>query len=562
MDKRRSPVGPLRAPLGHWLIAIILAAAVAWGVRAWFHYRVAQSAQTATLAWDAAAARQMDPDVESAAEPAVVMAQSILSDAVVAKLAKAAALPSPGTTLRIGEFRSRLELRQTSADALQVGFRADSPQRSVQTANAVADVLAGGTAAVPRTPVATPAAAATPPPAELPPAAPVKVPVANSSAEANGALGQSIRQLAGEMTATQGKLESLSSDAWQRREHPELSSYRESRQQQLLTAQVSSALKQIAHWRADPANGPEAQEPLNEIQESLLSVWPASRSERGARRPAGFMGFNAAGVNASRLRVERSEFARAVEVVKKEEGALQRLEPPAAAPQPAAPAPAAVEPAASAPAPSAPAAGAGPIAESNLPSTPAEKPFRLLRPAGTPPHPPLWPGVLAGVLVGMVYLFVAGSRYTQEEEEEYADESPEEPHRLITPSKPMRPADFFERPAEPPAEAPTESAEVRPAEIVLPAPQIEKPDPPAEQRSDPGVQEIVVPAGETRRPFREEVASEENQADPWIDHIMKNLSETSIGRMYEKPGAQNCEGEPSQETEGRRLSIHPGRLAG
>jgi hypothetical protein len=158
----------------------------------------------------------------------------------------------------------------------------------------------------------------------------------------------------------------------------------------------------------------------------------------------------------------------------------------------------------------------------------------------------------------MVYLAVAASRRggdDEDEDEEYADDSSSEPYRLITPSKPIRPPDFFG------------IAEERPPEIVLPDPRIEGPDPPAslhdEKSSDASVQEIVVPAGETRLPFREEVVGEDREGDPWVDNIMKNLSETSIGKMFESPAStdQEADREAEAEAERRRLS-HPDRLAG
>ncbi|MGC2499777.1 MAG: hypothetical protein WA374_18680, partial [Acidobacteriaceae bacterium] len=123
MERRRSPMGPPRASLGHWVIAAIFAVAVAWGMRTWLDRKAVQSSQTATLSWDAGVARQLDPSLASATDPAVATAQSILSDSVVAKLARSAPLPSSAATVRIGEFRSRLQLRQSSGDSLQVGFR-------------------------------------------------------------------------------------------------------------------------------------------------------------------------------------------------------------------------------------------------------------------------------------------------------------------------------------------------------------------------------------------------------------------------------------------------------
>ena len=665
MGNRRSPLGFLRAPLGHWVIAAILAVAVAWGTHAWLGYRAVQSAQTAVLSWDSAAARHMDPSLVDVAEPAVATAESLLSDRVVAGLASSA------NTARIGEFRFRLELRQSSANVLQVRFRDADPERAVKTANAVARSLAGA-AVAPRAPVAPVSAPApiAPPQVQKPP---VRTPAASPSNPGNDALADSLSQLESELSGTQKKLDTLSMDAWQRPEHPELSSYRESKEQQLLTAQVGASLKEIANLRADPANASVAQEPLRQIQEALRSVWPASRADMALRGSADTMGFNAAGVDAGRLRQERTEYAHAIEVVRKAQGEVQRLAPAQAAqtppPQPVAAPPAPAPAAASSP------GTAGAITESEIPQAPVEEPFQVLRLAGTPVPNPLWPGALAGFLCGMLYLAVAGSRYRRdEEEEEYAEEIPADSQRLITPATPMRPVDFFStaesRPADspgraeprspdffstaepPPADSPGRAeprspdffgsaesgpadspgraeprspdffssaephpvdspgraeprlpdflggaeprpadspgraesgpadspgraeprlpdflggAELRPPDIVLPQPQIEAPDLPAsvhdERNGDLSVQEITMAADETKRPFQEKVGGEEAGADPWVDNVMKGLSETSIGRMFEKPASTDRD-EESEEVHGQRLSIHPDRLAG
>lgn len=573
---------------------MILAAGVAWGTHAWLASKSIQSEQTATLSWDAAVARHMDPSLADATEPALATAQSVLNDAVVASLAQPARLTSSGGAARIGEFRSRLELRQTSSDQLQVGFRDPSPERAVATANRVAEFLATGTSGLPTTAATSEPAPSAPAAARAPQAVPQAPPKTSAASAGSGALAHSLEQLESELSATESKVDGLSSTAWQRREHPELSSYRESKEQQLLTAEVGSALKEIADLRGNSANGP-AQEPLRQIQDALRSVWPASRADKTARGPADYSGFNAAGVNAGRLRLEREEFAHAVEVVQKSQRAVQRMEPePTATPEPqptesapAAPPVAAQSAQAPAAAPAASPSSSVPIAESEIPQPPAEVPFHLLRSAGTPARNPLWPPIVGGACCALLYLMIAGSRYRQdEEEEEFTEESFADSQRMITPAKPMRPANFFEssdpRPpdsgetAEPRSSSFFESAPPRstdsserveppPAEIVLPRPQIEPPDLPGSSRdersSDVRVQEITVNADETKRPFRESGVSEERAADPWVDNIMKSLSATSIGRMYEKPASADRQGDP-KVVDGQGLSIHSDRLAG
>ena len=603
MGNRRSPVGILRAPLGHWIIAAIFAAGIAWGTHAWLAERAVDSAQAATLSWDAAVARRMDPSLTEAAEPAVATAQSILTDSAVASLAQSASLSLSVGPARIGEFRSRLELRQPAANQLRVRFRDTSPEHAAQIANLVARALANGTAAI-SSPLAATAPAAAPPPRVAVPL-PLRTPV-DTAGDGNNALVDSLQQLQTELSATQSKVDNLNADAWQRREHPELSSYRQSKQQQLLTAQVGTALKELTDLRANPENSAAVQEPLRRIQDALRSVWPASRADKTVRSAPDYTGFNAAGVDAGRLREERAEFSRAIAVVQKEQQAVQRLEPVESAkpeaqaqgksadriPPPAAEAPAA------APTASASSSGAPPpIAESEIPKPAAEQPFQLLRPAGVPQPTPLWPGILAGSCCGLLYLMVAGSRYGEdEEEEELLEESLADSQRMITPSKPLRAAGFFES-SEPSANdippnseprstsffdsapplspeivesAPPRSAdyfervESSPAEIVLPHPQIEAPDLPSsildEKSSHDRVQEITMDADETKRPFQEEVVKADEAADPWVDTIMRTLSETSIGRLYEKPAS--ADRDTDREDAHGKLSIRPNRLAG
>lgn len=595
MEEKSSTSGRLRPPVGHWVIAVLLAAGAAWGIRTWLGHHATQSAQTAVLSWNADAAHHMDPTLADTAEPAVAMAQSILSDSVVADLAHAT--PLSASKVRVGEFRSRLELRQSSAKLLQVRFLDASPEKAAETANAVAGALVAGTSPAAGEPAASaPPADAAPAPVEKQPAEPVKTTAANPASDAEDALPHALRELQTELSATQQKLNGESAGG--------TSSYRESNQQQLLTAEVGAALKQVANLRADQTNGPQIEASLQRIRKALLAVWPASRSEadQALRKSADLRGFNAAGVDAGRLRQERAEFAHAVEVVRREQEAVQQLKP-VSAPKPPAPAPVASESAASAPAAATPA-----IAESEIPSRPADEPFRLLRPAGSPARNPLWPAVLAGLCCGTLYLGAAGLRYrhdgeAEEEESEYGDDSEVESGRLITPAKPMRAPDFFGR-AEAPAAEPLRSADffapaeapaaelVRPAdflttdvpveeplrqpevfaaaeafaaEVIPPAPKIESADPLSESRQEVSSEVIyrgAPAAGDaTRRPFVDEAASEEGDGDPWVDNMMRTLSETSIGRMFEKSAAQS-RGDSTADAESQERSSHHDRLAG
>ena len=81
-------------PLGQKFFAVLLAIAVGAGVFTWQHRRAAQSTNAAVLSFDPSAAQQIDPGLVQAAQPAVALAQSILTDPVVATLSKPAFLSS------------------------------------------------------------------------------------------------------------------------------------------------------------------------------------------------------------------------------------------------------------------------------------------------------------------------------------------------------------------------------------------------------------------------------------------------------------------------------------
>ena len=116
-------------PLGHKLIAAVIAVATACGIYAFLRYREAQVAFAAWLSFDSAVAQRLDPGVARIPHPAVVLGQSILSDSVVARLVPQADLASFSTAHAIGEFRTRLELSQPTAGLLQIRYRDPDPAR-------------------------------------------------------------------------------------------------------------------------------------------------------------------------------------------------------------------------------------------------------------------------------------------------------------------------------------------------------------------------------------------------------------------------------------------------
>jgi hypothetical protein len=153
--------GPVRSsvPLGHKLMAVVVAVA-ACGSYTFRHYREAQQVSAASLSFDFAQVQQQDSGVTDAPHPTVILAQSILSDSVVAKIIPPADLAASSVGLAIGEFRTRLELSQTTSGILRIHYRDPDPVEAAATANAIARALA---AWAPSTTSTLPPAATAPP---------------------------------------------------------------------------------------------------------------------------------------------------------------------------------------------------------------------------------------------------------------------------------------------------------------------------------------------------------------------------------------------------------------
>ena len=420
-------------PLGQKFFAVLLAIAVGAGVFTWQHRRAAQSTNAAVLSFDPSAARQIDPGLAQAAQPAVALAQSILTDPVVATLSKPAFLSSSEMNNRIGEFRSRLALSEPSRKTLRVQFTDDDPARSAATANAVAETLAAWTRA----------SAAAPSPLMQTPS-PAPAPNQTPSATRPGpSLSASLADLEKQLSTTSRELDQLSStrSTSSRRSHRgyryEPASHSEAKQQQLLNTRVRAAEKQLDDLRVqNSASSPGAKARLDEIHQALVSIAPAGAPRQSARAQ-----IKTAGTSARQLREEREELTRAIAIVEKQRHTLQAEE--AANPAPA--------PGASA-SNTAPAPSSG-VSESNLPSsqqppttTPVDAqssphPLTLVESADAAPHTPLLPAVVAGLACFLVYLIAAAWRY-RPSRKEAAYEDPGRPtgFRFITPSEPVEPA--------------------------------------------------------------------------------------------------------------------------
>jgi len=128
-------------PLQQKLVAVGIAVAIGSGLFVWSRHSAQPPATTAVLSFDAGAARQADPMNANAKEPAVALARSILSDEAVRELAKQAGVPFSSSTSGPAEFRSRLDMAQTSERLLRVNYKDTDKELSAAVANAVANML-------------------------------------------------------------------------------------------------------------------------------------------------------------------------------------------------------------------------------------------------------------------------------------------------------------------------------------------------------------------------------------------------------------------------------------
>jgi hypothetical protein len=144
------------------MVAAALVIAVGTGIFVISLRSAMQSATTAVLSFDPDIEGRNDPAFARAVQPAVTLAQSMLSEPVVLKLlSKAGASPSD-TAVGIGEFRSRLELDEPAIRTLRVLYHDPDARRSRAVANAVAITIAGWTPSFSAPSATTPGQAAVP----------------------------------------------------------------------------------------------------------------------------------------------------------------------------------------------------------------------------------------------------------------------------------------------------------------------------------------------------------------------------------------------------------------
>jgi len=303
--------------LGHKLIAFVAAVGIAVGGHLLLQRRAVMNASAAELSFDAHAATAIDPGLASAHDPAVALAESVLTDAKVKQLAASAPTDASSITGRLGEFRSNLQLTQPSANMLEVRYFASGDALSYQAANMVARALAQSGFSRSGAPVDAAPAPAPPAPAPKAPQAAAGNPATQPNPSLS-ALSASLGEVETVLSSTRRNLDNPggSHGGGTRGHHSGASSRREFDQQHLIKAGTVAAERKMNAIRTSPAarnlTG-TASEQLAEIQHAIAAILSGG----------GASAFRSVGVSAAQIRRERAQLDDAIETVHRGRMALQ-----------------------------------------------------------------------------------------------------------------------------------------------------------------------------------------------------------------------------------------------
>jgi hypothetical protein len=311
----------VRVPMGHKLIALLIAGGIAFGGHAWQQRQAALSADAAQLSFNGVDARSIDSGLATAHDSAVVLAQSVLTDSVVEQLSASAPLASTSLPSRLGEFRSHLQLTQVSGSALNVRFTGPDNIPSDSTADTIAQAIAKATFSAYGAPLVS---AQTPPqsapaPVRAAPPKPAKSAAAPKSSANSTALAAPLGDLDALLSSTRRDLDRIAFAGAGGRRPSDPARFRESDQQHLLKARVSAAEQKINQIRSSSAAQDlprAAAAQLAEIQHAVASIISGGK--------AGAHGYRSVGVDAAQVRRERAQLDDAIATVHRERLALQQ----------------------------------------------------------------------------------------------------------------------------------------------------------------------------------------------------------------------------------------------
>ncbi len=413
MQERSILLRFLAAPLRQRLVAGGIAVVIGSGLFLWSRYGATPPATMAVLLFDAGAARQVDPGVMTAhaKEPAVALAQSILSDEAVRALAKQAGVTFSSNKSEVAEFRSRLVLAQTSATLLRVNYKDTDKKHSAAVANAVANLLVAWTPASVLLAATSIVPTVTSPPS-LPGARSAEAAFAKSGRWRHSLYSQSheLRELEKKLAGMDRKLTALDGHAVapQQANVAAPPSSTDDEQRRTLESQLSAAQRKLddllARYTDEYPDVESTKDDIAEIRQELASLPPASNeAERAASPPKPDADAN----ESDQLRMERARLMEAILVEKRRETGRRDQTPSsmgdsALTVQTVSPA----------------LTGQAPIRQSLNPVAVQtwQRPFRLVRLAGDAGSGQsesglLWYWPLAGILGGLMYSGVAVWRY-------------------------------------------------------------------------------------------------------------------------------------------------------
>lgn len=385
-------------PLRHKIIAAGVAVAIAGGGYVLSKRGVTKSATAALLSFNPGVARQIEPRVLDAKEPAVALAQSILSDDVVKAVSKQAGVSFSAAKNDVTEFRSRLEITQPSAKTLWVSYHDADQKKSATAVNTVAIILAAW----------TPFPVVEPPPVavENQAASPVGAPESNGRRHhASPPPSNSLRELEAQLSASDQKLASLSAEQAivLHKANADLQpSNAESEHRRLLQVQLSAAEKRLADLRVrytdEYPDVETTKENIAEIQQELASVPPVSNEPLLIANPkAG----DTIAAEIGQRRQDRLRLMQAIITEERREAILREDATPSGQGRGATVQTVSLSQPQQSPIP----------VSVNPPDHLLENPFRLVRLATLNRSNLWWPVPLTGFLCGLLYLGIATWRY-------------------------------------------------------------------------------------------------------------------------------------------------------
>jgi hypothetical protein len=262
-----------------WRLSVLSVVAIAVGAGIFVLARrsAERSAETAELSFDSSVAARNDDAVAHAAEPALTVAQSMLTETTVLDLLRQVGANPSNPAVNIGEFRSRLDLQQSSDDMLRVFYHDTDPRTARKVANAVASAI------VDWNPAESSPPAVAPPQISSVPALPAR---AHASARPRGeALRTAYTTLAdleGQLAATDEKIGDLSQPPANPSQTPNAvpPPPASAEQRGILQAKLAAALQRLDDLRLrytdeypDVENTKDA---ISDLQQELAALPPAT----------------------------------------------------------------------------------------------------------------------------------------------------------------------------------------------------------------------------------------------------------------------------------------------